>query len=58
MKGTEKIPVYILIRKGKTVCVCHAAHRRCGCRECERDTVTRDKFLEWKTTMKRDVYGK
>ena len=57
MKDTEKIPVFIRIENGKTVCVCHAAQKKCG-RPCERDTVTRDKFEGWKATMKRDHFGR
>lgn len=58
MKDTEEIPVYIYIRDGKTRCVCHAAHRRCGKKECERDTVKRDKFYDWESVMRRNRYGK
>lgn len=57
MKDTEKIPVFIRIENGKTVCVCHATRKKCA-RPCERDTVTRDKFEGWKATMKRDQYGR
>ena len=57
MRETEKIPVFIKTIKGKTVCICHAEAKGCG-KECARDTVTRDKFYAWKSTMQRDRYGK
>lgn len=57
MKTTEKIPVFIRIEKGKTVCICHAGSKGCK-RNCPRDTVTRDKFDKWQETMCRDKYGK
>lgn len=57
MESTEKIPVYIDIKKGKTVCICHANAKGCG-KACSRDTVERDKFREWEKTMKRNRYGK
>jgi len=57
MQTTEKIPVYIRIIKGKTVCICHAGAKGCD-RRCPRDNVTRDRFEEWEKTMKRDKYGK
>lgn len=58
MKGVEKIPVFIDCRNGKTVCVCHAGRKGCGKKGCERAFVTRDKFEHWKSTMKRDIYGR
>ena len=54
---TEKIPVYIKIIKGRTICLCHAGRRRCG-DACERDFVTRDKFEGWEETAARDRYGR
>ena len=57
METTEKIPVFIKIVNGKTVCVCHANSKGCKQR-CERDVVTRDKFDGWKSIMKRDLYGR
>jgi len=57
MQTTERIPVFIRIIKGKTVCICHAGAKGCD-RRCPRDTVTRDRFEEWEKTMKRDKYGK
>lgn len=56
MKDTERIPVYIRIVNGKTVCVCHASHPMCDGR-CERDMVTRDIFRGWQATMHRNRYG-
>lgn len=57
MKEYEKIPVYIRIVNGKTVCICHAGRKLCN-KNCERDEVTRDKFAEWEKIMKRDRYGR
>ena len=57
MTGTEKIPVYIKIEHGKTVCVCHAGKKKCR-ENCQRDIVTRDKFEGWQETMRRDRYGR
>lgn len=57
MKGYEKIPVLIKIEKGKTICICHAANRRCGSSKCERDIVTRDKFRGWEKEFARNKYG-
>lgn len=57
METTEKIPVFIKILNGKTVCICHAFKK--GCKEkCERDIVTRDKFESWQQIMKRDQFGR
>lgn len=56
MKETEKIPVYIRIENGRTVCICHAGMKGCN-HPCEHDLVTRDKFRGWQSTMKRDRYG-
>lgn len=57
MESTEKIPVYLKIEKGKTVCVCHAGRK--GCEEsCQRDVVTRDKFKGWQETMRRNRFGR
>lgn len=57
MEEVEKIPVYVDIRNGKTRCLCHRSRK--GCRKnCEKDTVTRDKFLDWEKLMQRDRFGK
>ena len=57
METTEKIPVFIKILNGKTVCICHASQK--GCKQnCPRDIVTRDKFEDWKSIMRRDQYGR
>ena len=57
MEDTEKIPVFLKIINGKTVCVCHAGQK--GCRDhCQRDTVTRDKFDGWKDTLYRNRFGR
>lgn len=58
MEPKEKIPVWADIRKGKTVCICHAGYKGCGKRSCVRETVTRDKFEGWQQTMRRDQYGR
>jgi len=57
MECIEKIPVYINIVKGKTICICHVSAKGCN-RPCPKDTVSRDRFEEWEKTMKRDKYGK
>lgn len=57
METTEKIPVYIDIKKGRTVCICHAKAKRCK-KPCTLDAVDRDKFREWEKVMKRDRYGR
>lgn len=57
METAEKIPVFLKIVNGKTVCVCHASAKGCKQR-CERDVVTRDKFEDWKSIMRRDSYGR
>ena len=57
MEDTEKIPVYLKIINGKTVCICHAKDK--GCKQnCQRDIVSRDKFEGWKNTLYRDRYGR
>lgn len=58
MTDIEKIPVYIRIENGRTVCVCHAEKSRCQKKDvCFRDLVTRDRYRGWRATMKRDRYG-
>lgn len=57
MEPTERIEVYIQTIKGKTVCICHENRKGCT-RECERDTVTRDKFEGWEKLIQRNKYGK
>ena len=57
MEETESIPVYVDIRNGKTVCICHRSRKGCG-KNCEKDSVSRDKFADWKKLMKRDRFGK
>jgi hypothetical protein len=56
MTDTEKIPVYIRIKNGKTICICHAGDKGCD-RRCDRDVVTREIFRGWQNTMKRNRYG-
>ncbi len=56
MKDIERIPVYIRIVDGKTICVCHANCKGCS-RACDRDLVTRDHYRGWQETMKRNRYG-
>jgi hypothetical protein len=55
--SVERIPVYVRIRKGKTVCICHAGMKGCD-RNCAQDKVTRDKFDQWEKTFHRNRYGK
>ncbi len=57
METTEKIPVFIDIVNGKTVCICSASAKKCR-KHCQRDTVERDKFREWEKVMRRNRYGK
>lgn len=57
MESTEKIPVYLKIENGKTVCVCHAGNKKCKS-NCQREIVTRDKFKGWQGTMHRNRYGR
>ena len=56
MTDTEKIPVYIRIEDGKTICVCHVNEKGC-IRNCQRDIVSRDKFRGWQSTMRRNRFG-
>lgn len=56
MTDSEKIPVFIRIVHGKTICVCHADRKGCS-RNCERDVVSRDKFRGWQAAMRRNRYG-
>lgn len=57
MESTEKIPVYVKIIKGKTVCICHAGRKKCK-GNCTREIVGRDKFTGWQGTMYRNRFGK
>ncbi len=57
MEETERIPVYVDIRNGRTVCICHRSRKGCG-KNCEKDFVSRDKFEDWQKLMKRDRFGK
>lgn len=57
MQEIEKIPVFIRIEGGRTVCVCHRSRKKCN-RNCEKDCVSRDKFEGWKNLMNRDRFGK
>lgn len=56
VKDKERIPVYIRIENGKTICICHAGMKGCN-HKCEHDLVTRDIFCGWQGTMKRNRYG-
>ena len=59
MKGIEKIPVFIKIECGVTVCVCHAGAKRCARSvECHRDILLRDRYAGWRSTMRKDRYGR
>lgn len=57
MQQKEKIPVYVRLERGRTVCICHAGRKQCD-KPCERDAVMRDKFTGWENTMHRDRYGR
>ena len=57
MTDTEKIPVYIRIKDGKTICLCHVKDKGCD-RACARDIVSREIFRGWQDTMKRNRYGR
>lgn len=57
MKPIEKIPVYMRIRNGITVCICHVSAKRCKL-PCERGEVSRDRYEQWQETMKRERYGR
>lgn len=57
MKDTENIRVYIDVQNGKTICICKRDKKLCD-KDCEEDTVTRDKFRGWYSTFHRDQYGK
>ena len=56
MDTIEKIPVFLDIVNGKTVCICPAGKKGCK-KNCVRDVVERDKFRGWQKTMKRNKYG-
>lgn len=57
MQEKEKIPVFIRIEGGKTVCLCPRSRKGCK-KPCEKDVVTRDVFEGWKQTMQRDRFGR
>ena len=57
MKPTEKIPVFMRIRNGVTICICHASAKRCKM-PCECGEVERDRYEKWQSTMKRDRFGR
>ena len=57
MQEQEQIPVWVRIVKGKTVCICCRGRKRCK-KQCEKDTVLRDKFAGWQDIMLRDRFGR
>ncbi|MBQ6214010.1 MAG: hypothetical protein IJJ67_01130 [Oscillospiraceae bacterium] len=57
MQSTEKIPVFMRIREGVTICICHVSRKRCNL-PCERGVVERDKYEKWQATMRRDRFGR
>jgi len=57
MEAIEKIPVFIDIVNGKTVCICSAKAKKCR-KQCQRDIVERDKFRDLEKVMRRNRYGK
>lgn len=56
MDSSERIPVFVRIVKGRTVCICHAGSKRCRS-NCERAIVERDRFKGWEQIMRRDRFG-
>lgn len=57
MEEREKVPVWIRVVNGKTVCVCHRGHKGCK-KPCEKDVLTRDKFAGWQGVMHRNRFGR
>lgn len=57
METKETIKVYIDVQNGKTVCICKKGNKGCD-KPCQIDVVTRDRFFGWRSTMKRNKYGK
>ena len=57
MKSEEKIRVYVDIVNGETVCICTRRHKGCD-KQCAKDVVTRDRYEDWESTMRRNKYGK
>lgn len=57
MEAKEKIPVYIKVVKGETVCICYAGAKKCKAR-CSAEVVQRDRFHGWEGTMRRDRFGR
>jgi hypothetical protein len=56
MQQYEKIPVWVKVINGVTLCICR---KGCDHREhCEREYVFRDRFRGWEQTMMRDRYGR
>ena len=56
MKEYERIPVFVKVIQGRTVCICKVGCEKKG--NCEPDIVTRHLFRGWRGTMQRDRYGK
>ena len=57
MNNYEKIPVYVRLINGRTVCICKQDHKRCKM-PCEKDEVTRDRYNGWEKSFYRDKRGK
>lgn len=57
MEEVERIEVYIRIEKGRTICMCCQSNKLCE-RNCAKDIVSRDKFVDWEKTFRRDRFGK
>ena len=57
MEEKEKIPVFIDVVNGKTVCICKRSRKKCG-KNCEPDVVERDKFGGWQEMFRQNKYGK
>lgn len=57
MKEKEKIKVFVDIVNGQTACICRRNRKGCG-KPCTPDVVERDRFADWKSTFRRNRYGK
>lgn len=57
MKEKEQIKVFVDIVNGRTVCICQRTQKGCD-KPCIPDVVERDRFEGWKSTFRRNRYGK
>lgn len=58
MRDKEQIPVFVLIERGKTVCLCKQGKRHCDNPDCIREMVERDAYNGLATLARQDKYGK